>query len=312
MALPIGEPTVRDVCARFLEDRKRSCAHRTIRAYEKALRLIVLPRVGDEPLASLKRRAILDLHAGARDTNGPAAANMAITVGRMVWRWAADEELVGAEAANPFERIKPHPTEKRRNPATPEDGAAVWRVCELALVEDHSAACRPEFGAYFQLLLLTGLRMREGTHLRHAEFDRPRGELVITHHKTSRSAGAKRIALSSAASGHLERLQDEHRWDPVFFFPSSRAKRGFIENPWPAWQRVCAAAGIDGVTLHDLRRGFATQALNAGVDLRTLQSLLGHASITTTAKYAIPGARLQRVASDAVAEAYGARKERAR
>jgi len=313
MSLPTGEPTLSEVAALFLSDRAHTCAVRTMRQYEKAVRLILRPCLGGRVFASIKRRECIEVHNAAKDSNGPAAANQAIVVGRMTWVWAVDEELVSASVPNPFDRIKPHATPQRRNPATPEDGAAVWRVCEKALRGEPDAVCAAVFGAYFQFLLLSGVRRREGTHLEHTQFDRIRGEIVLTDHKTVRRSGAKRISLSPTAVQHLARLQDEYRWHPVYFFPSpqGRSKSGVIEETWRAWKRVCEAAGVENVTQHDLRRGFATQALNAGAELRTVQALLGHSSIATTAKYALPGARLQRVAADAVASAYVRTKKEA-
>jgi site-specific recombinase XerD len=51
--------------------------------------------------------------------------------------------------------------------------------------------------------------------------------------------------------------------------------------------RVLAEAGLDqhGITPHALRRTFATYLIRNGVDVRTVQELLGHADLQTTARY---------------------------
>jgi integrase len=55
---------------------------------------------------------------------------------------------------------------------------------------------------------------------------------------------------------------------------------------YAAFQRACAAAGIGDFRWHDHRHMFASHLVMAGVDLRTVQELLGHKDPTMTARYA--------------------------
>ncbi len=61
---------------------------------------------------------------------------------------------------------------------------------------------------------------------------------------------------------------------------------GLIKNPRKWFATALEQAGIEGVTWHTLRHTFASRLVMAGVDLKTVQELMGHKTIAMTARYA--------------------------
>ena len=91
----------------------------------------------------------------------------------------------------------------------------------------------------------------------------------------------------------LETLREYWRWKKprIYLFPSGTHKRG-PERPisdktvWYACKETAIHARITKhVTPHTLRHSWATHLLEAGTDLRTIQVLLGHVDLVTTARY---------------------------
>jgi site-specific recombinase XerD len=130
----------------------------------------------------------------------------------------------------------------------------------------------------------SGLRISEALALEVSDVDGARGILRIRHGKGNRARQAK---LSPELYAWLRRYWDAERPPQPYLFASRRTGRP------PTQQTVCHAfdlaaeqAGIKKhVRPHVLRHSFATHLLEAGTDVRVVQVMLGHKSITTTARY---------------------------
>ena len=142
----------------------------------------------------------------------------------------------------------------------------------------------PEHWALVAFALETGLRLNEQFKARWDCVDLDQGILTIPLSKSGRT---RHVILSEAALAILRRLPS---WmHSAYVFPSPRhigepiQGRHFVVKVYePALKRL----GIVGATWHTLRHTFASRAVMAGVDIRTVQELMGHSTITMTMRYA--------------------------
>jgi integrase/recombinase XerD len=129
----------------------------------------------------------------------------------------------------------------------------------------------------------TGLRVREAVQLGVADIDSRQMLILVARGKGNKQ---RLVPLSRPLLAELRAWWCEHR-HPVWLFPGSKADRPLNVSPvQKACQAAVASAGLKpGVTTHTLRHTFATELLEAGVDLLTIQKILGHASLSTTLRY---------------------------
>ena len=99
-------------------------------------------------------------------------------------------------------------------------------------------------------------------------------------------------------------LVKERRVD--FLFLNGRGTRLSRQTAWNIVARAALRAGIKSeISPHSLRHSFATHLLDGGADIRTVQELLGHSSVTTTQIYTL-------VTIDKLRESYAQAHPRAR
>ena len=149
--------------------------------------------------------------------------------------------------------------------------------------------------AVLTLLYACGLRISEALGLRGA--DAPLPEILRIHGKGGKERMVPVLPIArNAVENYLALCPYPKDPDLALF----RGARGGALNPRmvaKAMEQARAALGLPAsATPHALRHSFATHLLNAGGDLRAIQELLGHASLSTTQAYtAVDSARLMDV-----------------
>jgi integrase/recombinase XerD len=153
--------------------------------------------------------------------------------------------------------------------------------------------------AILELLYACGLRVSELTGLDTDRLDLP-GLQVRVIGKGNRE---RRVPMGEEARERLHAYLAGPREDwtaghpTAAVFVSQRGRRLARESVWRLVRQRAASAGVQArVTPHTFRHSFATHLLEGGADLRVVQTLLGHASISTTQLYThLTGERLREV-----------------
>jgi site-specific recombinase XerD len=140
-----------------------------------------------------------------------------------------------------------------------------------------------------------GLRVSEAVKLRIADVHTRRGVLFIAFGKGGKQ---REVPLSERLLGQLRHYYRQRRPRGPYLFPGRSGRPHLTRKAhWIAVRKARARAGLTKrVSPHSLRHSYATHLLEDGVDIRTVQALLGHASIETTAWYlSVSRERMRRV-----------------
>jgi integrase/recombinase XerC len=270
-------------------EHQRHLSEHTLRGYTHELgELRALAK--DRPLETLTatdiRGAVVRAHAAGLSSRSIAHR---LSAWRAFYRWLAERVEM---AANPVATVRAPKREKTLPKALSVDDAQALMDAPLPgtpeALRDH---------AILELFYSSGLRLSELVGLDVYFVDTPEhrseGWLDIVHEEVTvlgkggrrRSVPVGRKAID-ALRAWIDVRGDFVKLDPFPLFLSTRGNRmspGVVRD---RVKRMALAAGIpSNVHPHVLRHSFATHVLQSSGDLRAVQELLGHASITATQIY---------------------------
>lgn len=158
----------------------------------------------------------------------------------------------------------------------------------------HDPALRLRDRAVLEVLYGSGLRVSECCGLDLGDVDRGRYGTALVHVRRGKGGKARQVPLGSKATDALDaylaaraQLRDPRTGhiDAHALFLNYRGTRLTPRSVQRMVGRCVIAAGTGDATPHALRHSFATHLLDGGVDLRSIQELLGHASLASTQIY---------------------------
>jgi|SRR5579859_5495973 len=292
----LSDPWRRAVEAFEADLRRRAVAARTIRAYrtDAAQFAAWADGRGLDP-ATIDIRALRRFAAGLSERG-----NVPATVARKL---AALRGLLRVQVE--LGRREENPAELLGSPRLPQHLPSVLKAAEVQVLLERIPAGGPlevRDRALFELAYACGLRAEElvRLELQSLDFD---SEVVRVEGKGGRT---RLVPLGEPAQRALERylatgrpvLAGAGAREGALFLSKSgrRLSTSDVRRRLRVWTRTAAASapGLAGAHPHTLRHSFATHLLEGGADLRSIQELLGHATISTTQVYTrVDSARLR-------------------
>lgn len=232
------------------------------------------------PLAALLARPLRELDAAAVEDWAANEAKKHPTVARLSWRllkaflaWCAEQPAYAGAVpgANPAKSKRAR--ESLGRPGTKAD--ALQREQLKAWFEAVRAIRNPVVAAYCQTVLLTGARPGEVLEMRWADLN-PQWKGLTIRDKVE---GTRTVPLTPYVAQLLAALPRRNEW----VFSGTRA--AVVAAPNAMHTEACTVAGIEGLSLHGLRRSFRSLTEWLEVPAGVVAQLMGHKPSATAEKH---------------------------
>jgi integrase/recombinase XerD len=307
-----GQGTLQPALQTYLDHLavERGLADNTLASYRRDLRRY-LTHLGSRDVSVPERVVeadvssfLVSLREGDQE-HPPLAANSAaraVVAVRGFHRFLLREGLVTVDVAR---GVRPPSPAKRLPKAISVE--EVEALLAAAGADDTPRALRDR--ALLELLYGCGARISEAVGLDVDEIDMESGTVRLVGKGSKERVVPVGSYAREAVSAYLVRgrptLAEAGSGSPALFL-NARGGRLSRQSAWTVLRAAAARAGVRReVSPHTLRHSFATHLLDGGADVRVVQELLGHASVTTTQVYTL-------VTVDRLREVYATSHPRAR
>ena len=242
--------------------------------------------VSTMPWSSVRAPQVMAIKAKLINAGiAPATVNHSLSVLRGVLRTAWSDDLI--HDADYHKAVAIKGVKGSRLPAGRDVARAEVRSL-LDACDDDTTPAGVRDSALIALLLVGGFRRDEVTHITMADVDLVTGRVVVTAGKGSKQ---RVVYVVNALPRITAWVSIRGNAAGPLFCPVS--KSGVIhagrsvtsQAVYNALTKRADQAGLESFSPHDLRRTYAGNALTAGVDIATVARQMGHASVTTTARY---------------------------
>jgi integrase len=249
--------------ASFLElHARRKNRASTAWAAERIFNRLVLPAWRGRSIHDIKRRDVIDLVEHIA-TDRPYLANRTLGVLSKFFNWLCARDVLEVSPAAGVER--PFQEQVRNRTLIEAELKALWLACEGD----------GPFGQALRMLVLTGARRNEVSHMRWAEIDADQRVWLLPSER-SKNAREHTIPLSSQAWALIQSMPRLAGCDYVFSVDGHGPIIGWAK----AKTRLSAKAGIPEKDwrLHDLRRSVAAGMARLGTSVPVIEKALNHQS----------------------------------
>lgn len=234
------------------------------------------------PLASLMPLKLAELDAGTVEAWAAKEGKKRASSARLAWRlltvfltWCSEQP---AYASLLPEKNPGKTTRAREALGTPGVKKDVLQREQLAVWFEHVRQIQnPTIAAALQVMLLTGARPGEVLSLRWADVNTQWKGLSIR----DKVEGRREIPLTPYVASLLDALPRRNEW----LFSSSTSANGCLTQPNTPHTRACKAAGLEGLTLHGLRRSFASLTEWLEIPAGVVAQIQGHKPSATAEKH---------------------------
>jgi integrase len=274
-------PLLDDLIARYLADhavpRKRP---RSVREDEKLIRKWIGPELGRRRVVDLRAADIETLHRKITKHGSPSAANRCVALLSKAFNLAVRWEM---RPDNPARGIERNAEQPRQRFLTPTELGRLLDV--LAHYPNQKAA------NVVRVLVLSGARSGEVFHAQWDQFDlqagvwlKPAGYVkTAREHRIPISAPLRQLLAEMRAEAQRQAEQDGQ--EPSSWLFASSGSAGHLTTIHHDWAKICAAAELSNVRVHDLRHTYASYLASSGLSVPIIGQLLGHTQASTTSRY---------------------------